>query len=105
MDRFTKTTAIALVLGLAGLSGDHAAQMLNTTPLNYLGQPVSSKPVTTTTWLTLSAPKPVVTTAAGLLPNTTISPSLNASHTVVTTAAACCPTPRSRRASTPRIPW
>jgi hypothetical protein len=70
MTRLIHATAIALVLGLSGLTGADA-KPLNTTPLNTLGQPVGSQPVIT-----------------GALPrNTTISSSINpgASSLVATT--------------------
>jgi hypothetical protein len=94
MKRLTETTGIALVLSVAALTGAHAAQ-LNTVPLNGQGKPVSSTPVTTAAGLlrnttigsSLNVPKTPVTTAAGLLQNTTIRSSLNVPKTPVTTAA------------------
>jgi hypothetical protein len=94
MKRFIETTGIALVLSFSALAGARAAQ-LNTTPLNYLGQPVSNKPVTTaaglqantTTPSFYTVPKTPVTTAAGLQANTTTPSFYTVPKTPVTTAA------------------
>jgi hypothetical protein len=94
MKRFIETTGIALVLSFSALAGAHAAQ-LNTTPLNYLGQPVSNKPVTTaaglqantTTPSFYTVPRTPVTTAAGLQINTTTPSIYTVPKTPVTTAA------------------
>ena len=91
--RFSETTAIALVISASMMATAHAGQ-LNTTPLNAQGQPVSHTAVTTAGGLlsnttissSMNVPHTVVTTAGGLQANTTISSSINAPHTVVTTA-------------------
>jgi hypothetical protein len=96
MKLLTRTTALALVLSM---SSQAFAAGLNTVPLNGLGQPVPTTPVTTAAGLlrnttissSLNVPKTAVTTAAGLQPNTTISSSLNVPKTVVTTAAGLQP--------------
>jgi hypothetical protein len=96
MNRFTSTTAIALILSLPALSSAHA---VSTTPYVYglpnttLSSSVKPTVVPNTiysipnTTLSSSVKPTVVPNTIYSIPNTTLSSSLNASKTVVTTAA------------------